>query len=235
MYTLIIPSAKLDQLEPCIESVRKYTDFTKVRLLIIANGASRECKEYLEKEQPLEHIWFDKMIGFPKAINAGIKVAGNDDIIILNDDTILLPQIINTWITMLENLFKTDPKIGIVGPLSLYEYWVKQYYIQFFCAIIKHEVIEKIGLLDETFGWGNSEDLDYCIRAKINGYKIASIPVSFNLATTMKLADYPIFHMAHKTVDGIADFNSNAEKNIKIIQDRYKHLPPEQFEKETFI
>lgn len=238
-YSIIIPTYNHcnDLLKPCIESILKNTIMDDIEIIVIANGCTDNTKEYLNGLNgfKLRTLLYDKPLGFPKAINAGLAWLSDDrDAIVLNNDTIILPQQKHTWIKMLENLF-TNPRIGIVGPLRLYDYWVKQYYIHFFCAMIKHEVIKKIGLLDEIFGYGNSEDLDYCLRAKANGFEIASLPVKFNTTTTMKIAQYPIFHMAHVTVDGISDFNSNAEKNIAIIKDRYLNLPPEKFDQEVFI
>ena len=43
--------------------------------------------------------------------------------------------------------------------------------IAFLCTLIKREVIEKIGGLDERFSPGNFEDDDFCLRAQLAGYK----------------------------------------------------------------
>ena len=40
-----------------------------------------------------------------------------------------------------------------------------------FCLLIKREVIDAIGLLDERFGIGCFEDDDYCLRAIQAGYR----------------------------------------------------------------
>jgi len=40
-----------------------------------------------------------------------------------------------------------------------------------FCLLIKREVIETIGGLDERFGLGNFEDDDYCLRALLTGWQ----------------------------------------------------------------
>ena len=45
------------------------------------------------------------------------------------------------------------------------------------CLLIKREVIDKIGLLDIDY-FMYYEDVDYCIRAKEQGYKILYVPVS---------------------------------------------------------
>ena len=40
-----------------------------------------------------------------------------------------------------------------------------------FCLLIRREVIEAIGPLDEQFGIGCFEDDDYCLRAIAAGFK----------------------------------------------------------------
>ncbi len=41
--------------------------------------------------------------------------------------------------------------------------------VTFFCVLIRKDIVDKIGLLDETFFPGGYEDDDYCIRLKNNG------------------------------------------------------------------
>ena len=45
----------------------------------------------------------------------------------------------------------------------------------FFCVMIKREVINKIGLLDEKFGVGLGDDDDYCHRAEAAGFRLAFV------------------------------------------------------------
>ncbi|MFZ2452449.1 MAG: glycosyltransferase [Methylovulum miyakonense] len=42
----------------------------------------------------------------------------------------------------------------------------------FFCVLLTKQVIEKVGLLDETFFPGGYEDDDYCLRARQLGFRI---------------------------------------------------------------
>ncbi len=41
-----------------------------------------------------------------------------------------------------------------------------------FCMLIRREVIDQIGGLDSSFGTGNFEDDDYCMRALVAGFRI---------------------------------------------------------------
>ena len=43
------------------------------------------------------------------------------------------------------------------------------------CLAIRHEALEKIGLLDERF-FMYAEDVDWCYRARKNGWKIYFVP-----------------------------------------------------------
>src|SRR5262249_1298615 len=42
-----------------------------------------------------------------------------------------------------------------------------------FCLLVRREVLEKIGVLDERFGKGFFEDDDFCGRARAGGFKLA--------------------------------------------------------------
>ena len=42
----------------------------------------------------------------------------------------------------------------------------------FFCVLLRREVYEKVGEMDEQFGVGYFEDTDYCYRAARAGYEL---------------------------------------------------------------
>lgn len=44
--------------------------------------------------------------------------------------------------------------------------------VTFFCVLFKRRVVERIGLLDDTFFPGGFEDDDYCLRARAAGFSI---------------------------------------------------------------
>jgi hypothetical protein len=128
----------------------------------------------------------------------------NTDIILLNDDTIVLTDIVQE----MRNLAYSNDKIGIVGGKALslngetiinYGIYLapdgntnhkhfgqpkdavsaeKQTAVEGSCVYIKREVLEKIGAFDEGYGMGYREELDLCLRAQEAGYEVWSCPTA---------------------------------------------------------
>ncbi len=69
--------------------------------------------------------------------------------------------------------------------------------------LIKKEVIEKVGLFDDRFFLYN-EDLDYCLRAKAQGFKIAYVPSAFAFHEINVVKDrtnyFTMYHIAKSNV-----------------------------------
>jgi hypothetical protein len=70
-------------------------------------------------------------------------------------------------------------RLSTVGFLTIdkgqYEKITEVDCVQASCCLAKRELVERIGLLDESYflGW---EDIDYCLRATRAGYKITYVP-----------------------------------------------------------
>jgi GT2 family glycosyltransferase len=145
-------------------------------------------------------------VGFSKANNQAIRLALENDakhILLLNNDVeITEPK----WLWELSEVLESDPKIGIVGCKLLYpngtiqhsggvinlrvphhrgegEEDMGQYdkveivdYVTGAVLMIKWDVVRRIGLLDEGFSPLYYEDTDWCIRARLYGYKVAYTP-----------------------------------------------------------
>ena len=104
----------------------------------------------------------------------------------MNNDTIPTPG----WLERLVEFAELHSDIGIINPLcaapagvGLDEYaryiadnknaYMEMNQCFLFCALIKREVIDKIGYLDEDFGIGCYDDTDYSRRAGLAGYRCA--------------------------------------------------------------
>ena len=92
-----------------------------------------------------------------------------DDVRIIEPDTI----------KRLQALAYSDPAIGIASPRikdqdSQHEGDIEIVpFVTFPMAYIKAEVIAKVGYLDESFTGYGWEDIDYCVRVRQAGYKLA--------------------------------------------------------------
>lgn len=137
----------------------------------------------------------EKNVGFVRAINQGMyNVEEGNNICWLNNDIIVTPD----W---LEHLLdhKTDmvgpcsnfvagKQYTIPGGVytdkqSLYDISDRLYlqnegkskrvnWLIGFCLLFSYDVYTAIGKLDERFEVGNSEDIDYCMRAKRYGFDL---------------------------------------------------------------
>ena len=50
--------------------------------------------------------------------------------------------------------------------------WEERIMLVGYSMLIKKEVLDKVGLLDEIYFPGNFEDDDYCFRIILSGYKV---------------------------------------------------------------
>lgn len=215
-FSIIIPTCKSANLIPCLQSIHKYTDFTDTEVIAVCNGYDGVLPGGCQV------IWFDQMIGYPAACNAGIKAAKGEFIVLLNDDTQVLA---NTWIDMLFEPF-SDPQVAITGPWMMHNTEVNREFVCFFCCMIRRSVLEKIGLLDEAFGFGYAEDVDLCCKAVDAGYKIVQVPHQDKLPYDGRMAtgDFPMFHAGNKTFENWPGGDKLMAHNHAILRERYSPI-----------
>jgi GT2 family glycosyltransferase len=222
-FSIIIPTYnRWDLLYKCLTSIKDTTDLSDGEIIVVSNGCVDHTPFHFKNNfnRKLFHIieW-PKPLGYPKAVNMGISAATGEYIILLNNDTILYN---NTWLEQLLLPFNNYPKAGITGLIKRYQ--GHKPWVLFFCAAIKREVINKIGLLDETFTPGCGEDIDYCIRAFSAGYSIHQVPeVKLdNVHGTNQVAGpFPIFHEGGATVSKNPTQEITYARNMRIIEERY--------------
>jgi GT2 family glycosyltransferase len=194
---IVITYNKLDYNKFCIESIRKYTEPHSYELIVIDNHSTDGTVEWLQGQQDVKVILNSENAGFPAGCNQGIKAAKENNILLLNNDTIVTPN----WLTNLTKCLYSASDIGAVGAVTNScsnfqsipcEYSSVEEMIRFagqvnhsnpglwedrtrlvgYCLLIKDEVINKIGLFDEDFSPGNYEDDDYCLRIRKAGYRL---------------------------------------------------------------
>ena len=215
-YSIIIPTYnhREDLLQPCLESIVKYSNMADIEVIVVANGCTDDTKAYCESLDYVQLIWRDEPIGYTAATNLGIKASIGDFVLLLNNDTELLPQTHNQWLDMIVAPF-SDPEVGLSGPLMLHDDYADFDVIIFFCAMIRREVFDKIGILDEIFSPGGGEDIDFAVRASQAGYKIvATTPTTFS---STNVGGVPIWHKDNQTFKAIPEYTNHIVKRNGLI------------------
>lgn len=117
--------------------------------------------------------------GFTKTVNDGIRQTKDEDICLLNDD---MNGFSSGWLAALHRVLYSNSKYGIVGPsgksstppTNAGKPGMRGVQVvdrlPFWCVLIRRELIDIIGLLDENFKHYGS-DYNYCLRARKAGWR----------------------------------------------------------------
>jgi len=207
--SIIIPVYNaLEDLTVCLKSIERSTDLSFHTLYIIDdNSPEKKVKKFLKEytaqqnDKKIHIIFNQKNLGFSGTVNKGIELAGNNDVLVLNSDTIVSPG----WLERLQRAAYSVPLVATVTPWSNHAFicsipnaleynflpnnftvqgfaeFIYQnslfYYPQIpfgsgFCMYIRRKAIRVVGLFDKNlFGKGYGEDTDFCFRANNAGFK----------------------------------------------------------------
>ena len=195
--SVIIPVYNaIEDVKILLSSITKNFDFVTGEVIIIDDCSERETSDFLAdfagKNKKIKLLKNEENSGFIKSCNRGMREASGDITVLLNSDT-EIPAGFNKKII---DCFNSNPKIGVASPISSHSvtYTIsmpKGYNLQKmnnlldkkhkasypligaaegFCFCIRKEVIESQGYLDEIYGKGYHEEVDYSCRAITNGW-----------------------------------------------------------------
>ncbi len=212
-YSIVVPTYNHcdDLLRPCLESVFQYSHMRDIELIISANGCFDNTREYLTELQKSFHtlgmedhfkvIWNDKPLGFSKAVNVGIQATSQDLVLLLSNDVRLLPQPKNNWLERLRAPFDEKETCGITCTNKMHSEHAGRAFAIFFCVMIHKRVFDTIGLLNESYGVGSGEDIEFSIETELAGFDVVEVAenhMDHNLK--MWISDFPLFHKGEGTV-----------------------------------
>lgn len=214
--SIIIPA--FNQLEFCRQCVEMLlrTTTPPYKLILVDNGSTDGVGEYFDSVAGATVIHAGENRGFAGGVNLGFEHA-EGHAVLLNSDT-LTPT---GWLDRLTAGLESGSDIGLIGPMTNYAAsaqcipnltfdsmeGIEAYSSELseterghvrdvpklvgFCMMIRKEAREKIGLFDESFGIGNYEDDDYCMRAICAGYRVCMALDTF------------VFHYGSRTFAGM--------------------------------
>lgn len=232
------------QTELCLQSIARHTPEPH-EIIVIDNGSTDETAERLrsmtEKRDNLTVVRNRGNRGFAAGNNQGIALARGEYVLLLNNDTIVTEG----WLGRMLAVFQQHPDTGIVGPMSNYVSglqlvpevgyktfdgiddfairWAQEHRGQSFpinrvvgfCLLARRAVVQRIGGLDESYGTGNFEDDDFCLRATLAGFhaRIAK--------------DVFIHHTGSQTfIHAKIDYRASLHRNWELFKAKW-NIPPD--------
>nr|MDQ2680793.1 glycosyltransferase family 2 protein [Candidatus Eremiobacteraeota bacterium] len=180
-----------------LESIRSYTK-PPYELIIVDNGSREDTTGWLQTLDDVTVVYNSTNRGYAAGNNQGIARAKGDFVVLLNNDVVVTEG----WLEGLLDAFDRIPGLGVSAPRSnivaghqvvvdasyqdmpaMHDYaaqrrrrWKRHGYITDraigLCLCIDRRVIDEVGGIDESFGVGNFEDDDFCLRIRGARYRI---------------------------------------------------------------
>ncbi len=239
---IILTFNQLEYTKGCMKSIQKHTPEPH-EIIFVDNGSTdgtlRWLRKLTQENKNYTLIENKENLGFAKGCNQGIETSRGEFILLLNNDVVVS----DGWLSGLMECLNHGPAAGIVGPmtnnisgpqqvfsdeyrsvndLNIYAAKFRTQYrhrriplrrIVGFCMLFKRELAEEIGMLDESFGTGNFEDDDFCLRAALAGY------------TNYIAGDVFIHHYGSRSFIGNKiDYSLSISGNIKIFEEKWTGL-----------
>lgn len=186
MISIVIPAwNQHETTRECIEALRETTE--NYEMILVDNGS----------DPPIEGaaIRNETNLGFPAAVNQGIRAAKGDIVVLLNNDVV-------TTVGWAERLAHHLDEYSIIGPMTnycagmqrtaipsyedrrdLYEKamtWSSARdgqatdvnWIIGFCFAFRRPLFDEIGEFDESMWPCSGEEIDFCFRARERGHRV---------------------------------------------------------------
>src|ERR1017187_8236932 len=240
---IILVLNQLEHTRACLESLAQHTPLPH-EIILVDNGSTDGTPQLFKSWQtthpPCTVIRNESNHGFAGGNNQGLAVARGEHVLLLNNDTVVTAG----WLEAMLAVYARHPETGVVGPVSncvsgpqlipgtTYKNLTEMHTFAGrhalanasqsfevvravgFCLLATREVITKIGGLDESFGSGNFEDDDFCLRAQLAGFHIRIARDSF------------VHHTGSQTFAGEKiDYRLSMQRNWEIFRTKWEFPP----------
>ncbi len=114
MFSVIIPNwngIRLQLLPTCLAALDRqtYRDFESI---VVDDCSTDDSREFLAREYPRVRVVVnEKNLGFAPSVNAGIRAARGDVVVLLNNDT----EADSAWLAEIARAFAANPRAGMVA------------------------------------------------------------------------------------------------------------------------
>lgn len=225
----------------CIDSLLRQSGGHELEILLVDNaspddthnlGALHPCVRVLRQQQNL---------GFAGGVNRGLHAATHPHLLVLNNDTQAAGNLLTRLFTALQqdarvgmvapvsNHVKGNAHllVGDAGrddsgrseiAATLASTWPgmvqDESTLSGLCLLLPRTLWQEVGDFDERFGHGNFEDDDYCLRARLCGYRLVIARDAF------------LHHEGHRTFQAMGlDYKAEIERRRQQFVTKWSHDP----------
>ncbi len=240
---IILTFNQLEYTKRCMESIHEHTPEPHEIIVVdngSTDGTREYLQRLAQDRSEIRLILNDENRGFAAGNNQAIEIAEGDYILLLNNDVVVTQGWLGT---LIEHMNKTldagmvgPMSNSVSGPQLVQDVpygsslddmqafardfasgnrgkTTEHMRLVGFCLLIRKEVIDVIGRLDENYLSGNFEDDDLCLRGFIAGYK------------NIIARDVFVHHYGSMTFKGNSiDHQSTMSKNFRYFSDKWKGL-----------
>lgn len=190
--SVVIPAVGLPALTRAAVGMARENAGMPCEIVLVDNGSLPENAERLADSGADVYLRYDAMLGYPAACNRGIEVSAGEFVCLLNNDA---EPATAGWARGLVKTLEGWPA-DIVSPVTdfvanppqkarpasdrkapRHPFGVEKLF--FVCVLMRRTLFAAVGLLDEAFGLGNSEDEEFCLRVKRAGGTLVVDPGVF--------------------------------------------------------
>ncbi|MCB0078304.1 MAG: glycosyltransferase [Anaerolineales bacterium] len=196
--SVVIPAWNGGEVLPqCLEALQQQSH-PPAEIIVVDDGSSDESGHWLaEQDDQIMLLCNAESTGFVLASNRGIAHATGDLIVLLNQDTIPNPR----WLETLAAA--SEPNVGIIGSRLLHRDGTLQQcggamdgaghtppreptsdgngpfdvaWVSGAALAITRSALDAIGPLDSAFAPAYYEDVEWCVRARAQGFRVVVSP-----------------------------------------------------------
>ena len=188
---IIVNTNNRKLLDDCLDSIYRNTRQISFEIIVVDNASTDGSQKMVKEKYPgIFLIENQENLGFIKASNLGLKNYHARYAMLLNDDTVIKEAALDKMVDFMDR----HPEAGACGPKLLNvdgsvqrqggilgkRFWLSKEpipvnFVIGAALVVRKEVIDKIGILDENLFFYN-DDLDWCLRIRKAGWKVYFLP-----------------------------------------------------------
>ncbi len=179
LLSIVVTNYKTpDLLRLCLESIKKAGANLDYEIIVVDSEAQEETGEIIKENfsgQDIRLVSFEKNVGYARPVNAGLKEAIGEFVLVLNADMILFTDSLKKMVDYMEK----NPKVGLIGPQllnfngsvqdSCFRFYrpVTILYRRTFLGKTKEGRTDLAGFLMKDFDRQSARDVDWLLGAAL--------------------------------------------------------------------